>query len=105
MISTLETGYFIWNFSAWFKMFLVSAGIFCFIIYIIEKRTDGYLISTKLIRGCREDVEESFFEHWASLFKSKIMEPWFDFPFSHIISIIVLFIFFAVALFSNSGVE
>ena len=105
MISTLETGYFIWNISAWLVMFLFSAGIFCLATYIIKKRTGGDLVSNKMIRGCREDVEESFFEHWASLFKSKIMEPWFDFPFSHIISIIVLFIFFAVALFLNSGVE
>lgn len=105
MISTLETGYFIWNISAWFKMFLFSSGIFCLTIYIIKKITGGDLVSNKMTRGCREDIEESFFEEKVSLFKSKIMQPWFDYPFSHIISIIVLFLLFAVALFSSSGVE
>ena len=105
MISTLETGYFIWNISAWLVMFFFSAGIFCLATYIIKKRTGGDLVSNKMIRGCREEFEESFFEQKASFFKSRIMEPWFDFPFSHILSIIVLFLLFIVALFSNSGVE
>ena len=105
MISTLETGYFRWNLSAWIRIFLFSAGIFCLIIFIIEKRTGGNLVSTKTTRGCNEDLEESFFEQKVGMFKSRIMEPWFDFPFSHIISIIVLFLLFAVALFSSNGVE
>jgi hypothetical protein len=40
-----------------------------------------------------------------SSFRSRIMQPWFDFPFSHILSIVLLFLLFAVALFSKSGVE
>lgn len=49
MIPTLETGYFIWNFTAWIKIFLLSAVIFCFLIYVIKKKTGGNLISLSLI--------------------------------------------------------
>lgn len=105
MISTLETGYFIWNFSAWLKIFLLSAGVFCMIIFIIKKRTGGSLVSNKLSPGCENGLEPGFFERKVSLFRIRIMQPWFDFPFSHILSILVLFLLFAVALFTKGGVE
>ncbi|MDY9920586.1 MAG: hypothetical protein U2P59_01995 [Synergistota bacterium] len=105
MISTLETGYFIWNFSAWLKIFLLSACAFCLLTFIIKKSTGGSLVSNNMARGCERDIEEGFFEKIVSSFRSRIMKPWFDFPFSHILSILVLFLLFAVALFSKSGVE
>ena len=105
MISTLETGYFIWNFTAWIKIFLLSAVIFCFLIYVIKKKTGGNLISSKKMREYGEDQDEVISEQRTAMLRSKIMGPWFDFPFLHVLSMVVLFIFFAVALFSGSGVE
>lgn len=105
MISTLETGYFIWNFTAWLKIFLFSAGIFCLLTFMIKKNTGGSLVSNKMMRDCDSDDEEVFFELRMSSFRSKIMQQWFDFPFLHILSIIVLLLLFALALFSKSGVE
>ena len=105
MISTLETGYFIWNFTAWLKIYLLSAGAFCLLTFIIKKNTGGSLVSKKMMRGCERDIDEGFFEQIVSSFRSRIMQPWFDFPFSHILSILVLFLLFAVALFTKSGVE
>jgi|GEM_PF-5831733 len=105
MISTLETGYFIWNLSAWLKIFLLSAGVFCLLTFIIKKNTGGSLVSKKMMRGCERDIDEGFFGQTASSLRSRIMQPWFDFPFSHILCIVLLFLFFAVALFSKSGVE
>lgn len=105
MMSTLETGYFIWNFSAWLKIYLFSAGIFCLLTFMIKKNTGGSLVSNKTARGCDEEHAESFFELKVGSFRSKIMHQWFDFPFLHILSIVVLLLLFAVALFSKSGVE
>lgn len=105
MTSALETGYFIWNFSAWLKIFLLSAGAFCLLTCIIKRKTGGSLVVSKMTRGCGEGPEAGFFEQNVSYFRIRIMQPWFDFPFSHILSIVVLFLLFAVALFSKSGVE
>ena len=105
MISTLETGYFIWNFSAGLRIFLLSAGAFCLLTYIIKRKTGGSLVSNKLSPGCENGLEPGFFERKVSLFRIRIMQPWFDFPFSHILSILVLVLLFAVALFTQSGVE
>ena len=105
MIFTLETGYFIWNFSAWLRIFLLSAGAFCLLTYIIKRKTGGSLVNSKLTRGCDDRNAAGFFELKVSSFRGKVMQPWFDFPFSHILSIAVLFLLFAVALFSKSGVE
>ena len=105
MISTLETGYFIWNFTAWIKIFLLSAVIFCFLIYVIKKKTGGNLISSKKMREYGEDQDEVISEQRTAMLRSKIMGPWFDFPFLHVLSMVVLFIFFAVALFSGNGGE
>jgi len=105
MISILETGYFIWNFTAWIKIFLLSAVIFCLLIYVIKKKTGGSLISSKKMRGCREDRDEGTFEQRTAMLRDKIMGPWFDFPFLHVLSMVVLFIFFAVELFSGNGGE
>lgn len=105
MMSTLETGYFIWNFSAWLKIFLFSAGIFCLLTFMIKKKTGGSLVSNKMTRDRDSDAEDLFFQRRVSSFRSKIMQQWFDFPFLHILSIFVLLLLFAVALFSKSGVE
>jgi hypothetical protein len=104
-MSTLETGSFIWNFSAWLKIFLFSAGIFCLLTFMIKKKTGGSLVSNKMTRDRDSDAEDLFFQRRVSSFRSKIMQQWFDFPFLHILSIFVLLLFFAVALFSKSGVE
>ena len=105
MISTLETGYFMWNFTAWVKIFLLSAVIFCFLIYVIKKKTGGNLISSKKMREYGEDQDEVISEQRTAMLRSKIMGPWFDFPFLHLLSMVLLFLLFAVALFSGSGVE
>ena len=105
MISTLETGYFIWNFTAWIKIFLLSAVIFCFLIYVIKKKTGGNLISSKKMREYGEDQDEVISEQRTAMLRSKIMGPWFDFPFLHLLSMVLLSLLFAVALFSGSGVE
>ena len=105
MISILETGYFIWNFTAWIKIFLLSAVIFCFLIYVIKKKTGGNLISSKKMREYGEDQDEVISEQRTAMLRSKIMGPWFDFPFLHLLSMVLLFLLFAVALFSGSGVE
>lgn len=105
MISTLETGYFIWNFTTWIKIFLLSAVIFCFLIYVIKKKTGGNLISSKKMREYGEDQDEVISEQRTAMLRSKIMGPWFDFPFLHLLSMVLLFLLFAVALFSGSGVE
>ena len=105
MISTLETGYFIWNFTAWLHIFLLSSGVFCLLTFIIKKGTGGSFVSNRMVRGCEMNVEEGLFEQKVSLFRIRIMQSWFDFPFSHILSIFVLFLLFAVALFSKSGAE
>ncbi len=105
MISTLETGHFIWNFSAWFKIFFLFAGIFCLLTFVIKRSTGGSLISNKTTLRYNDDIEDDLFMQKVSLFRSKIIKPWFDFPFSHILSLALLFLLFAVALFSKNGVE
>lgn len=105
MMSTLETGYFIWNFSAWFKILLLSAGIFCLFIHVVKRRYGVTFVNSKKVSRCNEEIEEGLFVQKISSFRRKVMQPWFDFPFSHILSIIVLFLLFAVVLFSKSGVE
>ncbi|MDD4159899.1 MAG: hypothetical protein PHO18_03015 [Synergistaceae bacterium] len=105
MMSTLETGYFIWNLSAWLKISLFSAGVFCLLTFIIKKKTGGSLVSSRTARKCITNHEDNFFQQNASLFRNRIMQPWFDLPFLHILSITVLFLLFIVALFSKNGVE
>ena len=105
MMSALETGYFVWNFSAWIKIFLLSAGIFSLLIFLVKKRTGGNLVSNKMMRGCRESIDDCVFEREVASLRSKIIGPWLDLPFLHLISMFLLFLLFAVALFSKSGVE
>ncbi len=104
MTSALETGYFIWNFSAWLKIFLRPQ----------EPSPSSGIIKKKDRRESRDQQDDArllwrglhgFFEQKVSSFRIKVMQPWFDFPFSHILSIAVLFLLFAVALFQKSGVE
>ena len=72
---------------------------------MIKKKTGGSLVSNKMTRDRDSDAEDLFFQRRVSSFRSKIMQQWFDFPFLHILSIFVLLLLFAVALFSKSGVE
>ena len=53
MISILETGYFIWNFTAWIKIFLLSAS-FLF-IDICDQRKRAEAISAAKDARVRED--------------------------------------------------
>lgn len=105
MMSTLETGYFVWNFSAWIKIFLLSVAIFCFLTFFVKKRTGGNLVSNKMMRGCSENMNDCVFERKVASLRSEILGPWLDLPFLHLLSMSVLFLLFAIALFSKSGVE
>lgn len=104
MMATLETGFFIWNFAAWLKVFVFSSFFFCLAVFIIKKRTGGSLAATGSIRGLTGE-ERGRFEEKIRSFRLRVMNPWFDMPYSHLLTMSVLFLLFLAALFSKSGVK
>ena len=102
MMTTLETGFFIWNFAAWLKIFVFSSLFLCTIVFLIKKRTGGSLIDTKHVGECRKE-EGTPFEQKILNFKRRALNPWFDLPSSHLITMSVIFLLFLVAIFSGTG--
>jgi hypothetical protein len=58
-----------------------------------------------MMRGCGENMSDCVFERKVASLRSEILGPWLDLPFLHLLSMSVLFLLFAIALFSKSGVE
>ncbi len=105
MNSILETGHFIWNFSAWIRIFSFSAAIFCLITYLIKSKRGGSILRGEDFKGCHREVRASVFEQVILTVKNKIISPWVEMPFSHILSMAVLFLLFMAALFSKAGMD
>lgn len=106
MMSTLETGYFIWNFSAWIRIFLLSAGIFSVLTYLIWRRSGGSLVrSMPLPSRGRQDGKKISFEERVAGLRSAMLGPWFELPYLHLLSLTILFLLFAAALFTKVGAE
>jgi len=105
MIFHLETGYFIWNFLGWAGIFLFSALLFCFFIYINVNK--NCIIRVKGDEGTFIEFNGSGsgFENKVFLFRTKCLAPWFEKHFCHILTVAVLFLLFLTALFSSFGVE
>lgn len=102
MIFNLTTGYFTWNFSAWLFLFVFSAAALYLLLLRLPAGNRSYTVT--YLRKNRKNEEEHL-PHTSDVccmlfvIVDACVKPWLDLPAARICGIIILTLFFAVAIF------
>lgn len=98
MMFNLASGYFSWNFPSWIFLFAFSlAAIYLLIDYFVKGVK--YTADDNVCQRPAVNYSQSGVFYLLSLFMDSCITPWLAIPESRIAGIIVLVLFFAVAIF------
>lgn len=99
MIFNLTTGYFTWNFSAWLFLFVFSAVALYLLLLRIPAENRKYAVTYSRKKNEEHFSHSSVISRLLSVIVEACVKPWVELPEARICGIIILTLFFAVAIF------